>query len=117
MSCGLLIAKGVTPKSHPFWTEEYSPGSYGHGLPVICPVPLLKVHVFVLQLACCAVNWKVFVPTAATTVTPVVALKPGGVPDVIVPALYVEFAAKYASCATAAFLRSDLTCASWPRFL
>ena len=58
---------------------------------------LLNVQVFVLQLLCWAVNWKVFVPTAATTVTPVVALKPGGVPDTKVPALYVEFAAKYDS--------------------
>jgi hypothetical protein len=58
-------------------------------------------------------------PDAAVTATPVVGLKPGMVLEVIAEddVLYAEFAAKYASCATAAFLKSDLTCASWPRFL
>ena len=51
------------------------------------PVLLENVQVFVLQLVCCAVSWKVLVPMVETTVTPVVALKPAGVPDVIVPTL------------------------------
>jgi hypothetical protein len=29
---------------------------YGQAAPVICPLLLLNVHVFVPQLACCAVN-------------------------------------------------------------
>lgn len=60
---------------------------YGQALPVIWPVLLEKVQVFVLQLVCCAVSWKVLVPIDETTVTPVVALNPGGVPLVIVPLL------------------------------
>ena len=60
---------------------------YGQGPPAIVPLPLLKVQVVVLQLAWLADNENVFVPTAAAVETPVVALKPGGVPDVIVPAL------------------------------
>ncbi len=60
---------------------------YGQALPLIWPELLEKVHVFAPQLVCCAVSWKVLVPIVETTVTPVVALNPAGVPDVIVPAL------------------------------
>lgn len=56
-------------------------------VPAICPVMLLKVHLELPQFVCVAVIRKVLVPTPAVTVTPVVALKPGGVPDVMVPDL------------------------------
>jgi len=58
---------------------------YGHALPVIWPLPLLKVHTLVLQFACVAVIKKVLVPASATTATPVVGLNPGGVPEPIAP--------------------------------
>jgi len=90
-----MIQKGVarsraTPLQHLCSAQL----PYGQALPVIWPVALLKVQVLVPQLLCCAVSWNVFVPTVAMTVTPFVALNPGGVPDDIVPDLYVEFAAK-----------------------
>jgi len=56
-------------------------------VPAICPLMLLKVQLELPQFACVAVIRKVLVPTAAVTVTPVVALKPGGVPDTMVPDL------------------------------
>src|ERR1044071_7467367 len=55
--------------------------------PAICPVTLLKVQLTPTQFVCVAVMRKVLVPTAAVTVTPVVALNPGGVPVVIAPDL------------------------------
>jgi hypothetical protein len=98
--------------------------AYVHGaLRVISPVVLVNVHTGapVVQFACVAVNTKVFAPgAAAVTVTPVVALKPGGVPVTNTPAgIYTEgvVLANHASFAVAAFLRSELTCASNPRAL
>jgi len=85
------------------------------------PLVLLNVHTVVPQFECVAVNRNVFVPDAERTSTPVVALNPATVglappthaeDDV----LYAELAAKYASSATAALRKSDLTWASWPRF-
>jgi hypothetical protein len=74
-----------------------------------------------VQFACTAVNTKVVAPgAAAVTVTPAVALKPGGTPGVKLPAgIYTEgcVLANHASFAVAAFLRSELTCASNPRAL
>ena len=109
------MAPFLTRQSSSYYLFE----AYGHALPVIVPLPLLKVHTLVPQFACVAVNKNVLVPTAENTFTPVVGLKPGVVELVHADddPLYVEFAAKYASSATAAFLKSDLTCASWPRFL
>jgi len=60
---------------------------YGHGLPEIRPLTLLNVQTFEPQLACVAVIMNVLVPIAAATATPVVALNPGGVPEVIDPLL------------------------------
>ena len=73
--------------------------AYGHALPLIWPLPLLKVHTLVPQFACVAVSKKVLVPTAENKATPVVGLKPGAVELVKADddALYVELAAKYAS--------------------
>jgi len=85
-------------------------------------VALVNVHVGLLvQFACTAVNTKVVAPgAAAVTVTPAVALKPGGVPVTNAPAgIYTEgcVLANHASFAVAAFLRSDVTCDSNPRAL
>ena len=73
-----------------------STAAYGQppDVPAIWPETLLKVQVALPQFVCVAVIRKVLVPTAPVTVTPVVGLNPGGVPVVIVPPLYVEFAAK-----------------------
>jgi hypothetical protein len=85
-------------------------------------VALVSVHVGLLaQFAFTAVNTKVVAPgAAAVTVTPGVALKPGGTPGVKLPAgIYTEgfVLANHASFAVAAFLRSDVTCDSNPRAL
>ena len=61
--------------------------SYGHGPPEICPFPLLKVHVVVLQFVCDADNWKVLDPTVAPRLTSVLLLNPVGVPLARVPDL------------------------------
>jgi len=68
----------------------------GQALPVIVPLPLLKVQTLVPQFACVAVNKNVFVPTAERRATPVVGLKPGAVPldHADDEDLYAEFAAK-----------------------
>ena len=55
--------------------------AYGQALPVIVPLPLLKVQTLVPQFACVAVNKNVLVPATENTATPVVALKPGTVGD------------------------------------
>ena len=82
-----IVKEGWFVKTHPSCLHQRFTKSYGQALPLICPELLEKVQVFEPQLVCCAVNWKVLVPMVETTVTPVVALKPAGVPEVIVPAL------------------------------
>ena len=67
---------------------------YGQEGPAIVPLPLLNVQLTLEQFVWLAVNWNVFVPTAAVTVTPFVGLNPAGAPFARVPDIYVEFCAK-----------------------
>ena len=85
--------------------------------PLMVPFVLLNVHETPVQLACVAVKVNALLPTPEVTETPVVGLNPATVglappTHAVEEPLYVVFAAKYASSATAAFLKSDFTCAS-----